>query len=478
MPEPVVIRLTLPAGPARDAVASALVEQGFAVQPTATGSLDVSRGSLGTTLIAGAFAGQDIHVRFDVHVRDEPGGAVVEFVHSAAGGFFKGGAVGAAKAGDVVREAAHLAGARLASQGAIVGGFAGESSSPAPAPANGATVPPAPGAADAGPPAPAPADAHPTATTAGAPAWSAPSVPHSGALDVPAAPAPPFAGAPVATPSGYPGYPGAAPSGSPSTSTPYGDGTTPYAPGATPYGDGSTPYGYGATPYAAGAASAASERTNGVAIAAIIMGFVLPLGGIIAGAVALAQIKRTGEKGRGLAIGGIVAGGIIMVLSIVAIVAFVLFALIGAGAASSSSDPFDLPAEPDGGSVTIGPGDQAPSDAYTLPVGACLDDVPSGVISPANLVDCAQPHSYEVFGSFFLSDGAFPGDDAIESSAYEGCDAAYPDYVGIPWQQSTLEYYYVSPTEQTWAEGDREISCLLYDPDADQTTGSLRGSAR
>lgn len=447
------LRLILPVDRAREAVAAALTEQGFAVQPTAGGSLDVSRGSFGTTLVAGAFAGQDMHVRFDVHLTETAEGALASFEHSAVGGFFKGGAIGAAKAGDVVREAAHLAGARLASQGVIAGGVAGDPAAASPASAHGDAVPPIAGGAEAG------------ATPPGAPGaagWPAPSVPRDGASDVPAAPAPPSSGAPAVTPSGYPGYPGAAPAGAPSAPTaPYGYGQTPYAPGP-----------------GAGASPAASGRTNGVAIAAIIMGFVLPLGGIIAGAVALAQIKRTGEKGRGLAIGGIVAGAVIGVLSIIAIVGLVFFAFVGAGVASSSSDPFGLPDEPDGGSVTIGPGEQAPSDAYTLPVGACLDDVPSGVISPSNLVDCAQPHTYEVFGSFFLSDGAFPGDDAIESSAYEGCDAVYPNYVGIPWEQSTLAYYYVSPSEETWAEGDREISCLLYDPDTDQTTGSLRGAAR
>lgn len=226
------------------------------------------------------------------------------------------------------------------------------------------------------------------------------------------------------------------------------------------------------------APSAASGRTNGVAIAAIIMGFVVPIGGIIAGAIALAQIKRTGEKGRGLAIGGIVAGGVITVLSVIAVVALVMFALFGAGVAATSVDPSDPPADTDDGGVTIGPSEQAPSDAYTLPMGLCLDEVPSGIISPANVLDCAQPHTYEVFGRFFLDDGVFPGDDTVESAAYEQCDAAYPDFVGIPWEQSALAYYYVAPNEQTWAEGDREISCLLYDPEAEETTGSLRGSAR
>lgn len=439
------LRLTLPVDRARDAVAAALTEQGFTVQPTPGGSLDVSRGSLGTTLVAGAFAGQDMHVRFDVHLAETAEGALASFEHSTAGGFLKGGAIGAAKAGDVVREAAHLAGRRLTSQGLLV-----DAAEAAPT-----------GSGDAA--APSPGDA----PAASVPAWPAPVAPAPPAAEgEPAAPAPPNVGAPPVPPSGYPGasgypgYPGAA------------------APSDTPYAPGASPSGAGTSPYAPGAASGTSERTNGVAIAAIIMGFVLPIGGIIAGAVALAQIKRTGEKGRGLAIGGIIAGGVITVLSIVAIFALVLLAIFGAGVASSSSDPFELPAEPGDGGVTIGPSEQAPGGAYTLPVGACLDDIPSGFISPSNLVDCAQPHTYEVFGGFFLADGAFPGDDAIESSAYEGCDAVYPDYVGVPWEQSTLAYTYVSPTAETWAEGDREISCMLYDPEVDQTTGSLRGSAR
>ncbi len=126
---------------------------------------------------------------------------------------------------------------------------------------------------------------------------------------------PPYTAAEPASQSGYPGYPGYP--GAP-------------APSGSAYAPGMPPSAAGTSPYAPGAASGNPERTNGVAIAAIIMGFVLPIGGIIAGAVALAQIKRTGEKGRGLAIGGIIAGGVITVLTILATVAFVLFAILGA----------------------------------------------------------------------------------------------------------------------------------------------------
>jgi hypothetical protein len=412
------LRLSVPVDRARDAVGYALAEQGFSVQPTASGSLDVSRGSMGTTLVAGAFAGQDMHVRFDVHFSQAAEGTLASFEHSAVGGFFKGGAIGAAKAGDVVRQAAHLTGERLAQQGLLVGG-----------------VPAAP--SDAG------AAQQPVATDG---TWAPP---------VPPAP---------------PGYPGAA--------APAADGSS-AAPayGATPeYPQAGAPA-YGASPY--GTAPAASGKTNGISILAIILGFVFPVGGIIAGVVALAQIKRTGEKGRGLAITGIVAGAVISVLAIIAVIGLVIFS-IAVGSQASSSDPFDIPDYPQDGGVTVGPSEAAPGDGdtFTLPVGACLDNVPGGFISSSNLVDCAVPHTYEVFSSFLLPEGTFPGDDAIATAAQEGCDAAFPSFVGIPFDQSALNYQFVAPTEDTWAGGDREISCLLYDPAVEETTGSLAGSAR
>ncbi|BAJ74310.1 hypothetical protein MTES_1346 [Microbacterium testaceum StLB037] len=414
MPEPVVIRLTLPAGPARDAVASALVEQGFTVQPTATGSLDVSRGSLGTTLIAGAFAGQDMHVRFDVHVRDEPGGAVVEFVHSAAGGFFKGGAVGAVKAGDVVREAAHRTGVRLAEQGLVQGAV---------------PVPPAPAPDAAAPGAPTPE---------GAPApESAPAPEGTAAPETPAGPpAPPYTGAPSA---GAP-YAGAQPGGVPAYA---GSASIP------------PPVDY-------------ANRTNVVSIFALVLGFVVPIGGIIAGAVGLSQVKRTGEKGRGLAIAGIIVGSVMTLLSIVGVILFFVFIAIGAAAEEAQSTD-------DGG--FFDPNQNAPTEFLSLQVGQCLDDISTGYITSDNLVDCGLPHTYEVFGNFTVPDGTFPGDDAITASAQEQCDAAFQSYIGVSYADSTLEYNYIGPSSDTWTQGDREISCLVTDP-AEETTGSLQGSAR
>jgi hypothetical protein len=53
---------------------------------------------------------------------------------------------------------------------------------------------------------------------------------------------------------------------------------------------------------------AAGQKTNVLAIVALILGIVVPIGGIICGPIALSQIKRTGEAGHGLAMAGLIIG--------------------------------------------------------------------------------------------------------------------------------------------------------------------------
>ncbi|WP_080730688.1 DUF4190 domain-containing protein [Rhodococcoides fascians] len=61
-------------------------------------------------------------------------------------------------------------------------------------------------------------------------------------------------------------------------------------------------------------------RTNGLAIAALVGALFLAPLGIVFGHISLAQIKRSGEQGRGLALAGLIIGYVfttVMVLSIV-----------------------------------------------------------------------------------------------------------------------------------------------------------------
>ena len=143
--------------------------------------------------------------------------------------------------------------------------------------------------------------------------------------------APPVYGAPAeyAAPAPY-GAPAAPAYGAPSTA---GYGAA-YAAAPTPGVPPVAPYAYGAYP---------ARKTNGLAVASLILSIVgflwlLPLIGSLAGAImghiALGQIKRTGESGRGMALAGVIIGWAGVALVVLGVV--LLFVIIAASAASSS----------------------------------------------------------------------------------------------------------------------------------------------
>lgn len=85
-----------------------------------------------------------------------------------------------------------------------------------------------------------------------------------------------------------------------------------------------------AAPYTAPVA-APGAPTNVMAIIALIGAFVIPLAGIIVGFIALGQIKRTGEGGRGLALAGVILGFVFSALYIIIIGLSVLLPLLIVG---------------------------------------------------------------------------------------------------------------------------------------------------
>jgi hypothetical protein len=81
-------------------------------------------------------------------------------------------------------------------------------------------------------------------------------------------------------------------------------------PPANPYA--SSPNAYGAP--------AAGQKWNVLAIIGFVSAFLLPIVPIVLGFIARGQIKRTGEKGNGLALAAIIIGFISVVLSIISII--------------------------------------------------------------------------------------------------------------------------------------------------------------
>ncbi len=126
------------------------------------------------------------------------------------------------------------------------------------------------------------------------------------------------------------------------------------------------------------------------------------------------------------------------------------------------------------------------ADPFVLSVGDCVASVEENGPTPAPsaapleslpVADCSEPHSLEVFASFVLPSGPFPGDSLIIDAATDGCLAEFESFVGLPAYESTLSVKSVYPTQNSWLNGDREVLCLISDP-AGPTTGSLHGAQR
>ena len=77
--------------------------------------------------------------------------------------------------------------------------------------------------------------------------------------------------------------------------------------------------------------SSTTQRTNAVAMVAIVMVFFNPLAGLILGHIALAQIKKTGEAGKNAALAAAVIGWILAGLLILGLLASVAAGSVLAG---------------------------------------------------------------------------------------------------------------------------------------------------
>jgi Septum formation len=138
-----------------------------------------------------------------------------------------------------------------------------------------------------------------------------------------------------------------------------------------------------------------------------------------------------------------------------------------------------------GGGVPVdtNPSDGTTGDAFSVTVGDCIDQPTQdaeGNISEVTKIDCAKAHDQEIFKSIIMPASDFPGDDAVNTAASDGCRPAFQDFVGISYDDSKLALTDFQPTQDSWNDPDfpdREILCIVYD-DGVKTTGTLAGAAR
>jgi len=134
--------------------------------------------------------------------------------------------------------------------------------------------------------------------------------------------------------------------------------------------------------------------------------------------------------------------------------------------------PDDAPVRDDDGRI-IEPNEQ--TDAFALQVGDCLNDgSATGEVQTVPTVPCDQPHDSEIYFAHKLGDSSYPGVDTVIGKADVLCLPEFERFVGEPYLESRFDFSYYYPTEQSWATGDREVLCVIYDPEG-LITGSLAG---
>ncbi|MCR2051269.1 septum formation family protein [Actinomyces bowdenii] len=121
------------------------------------------------------------------------------------------------------------------------------------------------------------------------------------------------------------------------------------------------------------------------------------------------------------------------------------------------------------------------TNSTDISVGQCLKDLgtSSQEVSQVPVVDCSEPHLYEVYAETELSGDQFPDQATMDSEAESTClGTGYSDYVGVAFEESEYGTTYLTPSQDTWDAGDRKISCLITSADGSEMTGSVKGSAK
>jgi hypothetical protein len=163
--------------------------------------------------------------------------------------------------------------------------------------------------------------------------------------------------------------------------------------------------------------------------------------GLIFGIIALGKTKAGGQRGRGIAIAGIV----ISVLGSLIWVAIIVAAIMSPTHSTS---------------------------ALSAKVGDCWADVPSGIhVSRVNTTSCDRPHSAEVVGVLTMPDGSFPADSVFRDYKQK-CSDALASYSSTAMDDSNVSLSVMPPSEESWKTGDRDMVCIATF--SSQRTGSIK----
>ncbi|MFJ7588848.1 DUF4190 domain-containing protein [Streptomyces sp. NPDC097617] len=203
---------------------------------------------------------------------------------------------------------------------------------------------------------------------------------------------------------------------------------------------------------------------NGFALASLLSGLLcFPPLGIAFGIAALVQIAKRGDRGKAMAITGLVVS--VMMTGVLALTAGRVLAAVG-----DRVDPVSEYSDVEGALTDLS--DLRAGDCFNVPGGDLIDERPV-----TYRIDCAQVHHGEVTASKVLEtmDGAEP--DGSDRNSEDACWKAQDEYAMDTWAlPEYAEMFYYAPSRQSWRQGDRVLLCVIGTTD-EERRGSLRRDA-
>ena len=112
-----------------------------------------------------------------------------------------------------------------------------------------------------------------------------------------------------------------------------------------------------------------------------------------------------------------------------------------------------------------------PAAVFGLRPGECINSAGNGL--NITTLSCATPHDAEVFATFSLPKGAWPGASAVQQDAGNGCVNRFSSYLNPQFATADLTQEYVYPNRAAWQAGERTVVCEVR-----AVSGQLTGSVR
>ncbi len=140
-------------------------------------------------------------------------------------------------------------------------------------------------------------------------------------------------------------------------------------------------------------------------------------------------------------------------------------------ASASSTSSSSATADPNARTVTI----------EDLKAGDCISDIATDtqdsqkVATEATVVDCSTPHQYEMVGTGDTTASTFSeADTSTEMSKI--CEPLVTSYVGSPSKANSYRILAVTPSQETWDQGDRTFVCFAQNSDKSPLNNSIKNS--